>query len=39
MNDTQSLGLRLVRSLTNQLGGRLQMSRTGGTEYIIEFTD
>jgi PAS domain S-box-containing protein len=35
---TSSLGLQLVHTLTRQLGGRLNVERTGGTTFQITFT-
>jgi PAS domain S-box-containing protein len=35
---TSSLGLQLVQTLTRQLGGRLNVERTGGTTFQITFT-
>ncbi len=34
-----SLGLRLVRAMTHQLGGRMQLQRVGGTEFNMTFTE
>lgn len=36
---TTSLGLTLVNTLVNQISGRIDLQRKGGTKYIIEFTD
>jgi len=35
--NTASLGLQLVNTLTRQLGGKLELSREGGTKYWITF--
>ena len=34
---TETLGLQLVSTLTNQLGGRIELYRRGGTEFRIIF--
>lgn len=34
-----SLGLKLVKTLTNQLGGALEIANTGGTEVKISFAE
>jgi two-component sensor histidine kinase len=34
---TQTLGLQLVRTLTDQLEGTVSLSRQGGTEFTISF--
>jgi PAS domain S-box-containing protein len=34
---TQTLGLQLVRTLTDQLGGRIEMKVNGGTEFRVLF--
>jgi PAS domain S-box-containing protein len=39
LEHTVSLGLRLVRTLTQQLGGRLRMETREGTQTVIEFTN
>jgi two-component sensor histidine kinase len=33
-----SLGLQLVSILVDQLGGKLELKRDSGTEFIIRFT-
>jgi PAS domain S-box-containing protein len=33
----QTLGLQLVRTLTDQLEGTVSLSRNGGTEFIVDF--
>jgi two-component sensor histidine kinase len=33
----QTLGLQLVRTLTDQLEGTVSLSRNGGTEFVIDF--
>ncbi|MDX2100420.1 MAG: histidine kinase dimerization/phosphoacceptor domain -containing protein [Leptolyngbyaceae cyanobacterium bins.59] len=38
-DQTQSLGLKLVRSLTRQLRGTVDLHREQGTEFRIQFTD
>ncbi len=35
--NTQTLGLKLVNSLTKQLGGTIELDRTGGTTFRITF--
>jgi len=35
---TESLGLQLVRVLTEQLGGSIELDRTAGTKFLITFT-
>ena len=37
--DTQSLGLRLVNSLTEQLSGTIELDRTSGTKFTITIPD
>ena len=37
IEETGSLGLRLVRTLTEQLGGKLVVSANGGTRFEIVF--
>ena len=34
---TQTLGLQLVRTLTDQLEGTVSLGREGGSEFIITF--
>lgn len=39
-NDPDStLGIRLVKSLVNQLDGTIELDRKGGTKYIIDFKE
>jgi PAS domain S-box-containing protein len=38
-NRVKSLGLQLVRVLTNQLEGTLEINNNGGTEFRIKFSD
>lgn len=38
LQKSQSLGLKLVRSFVRQLGGDLEINRSGGTEFMITFT-
>jgi two-component sensor histidine kinase len=38
IEDLESLGLQLVTSLVDQLGGELEMKRNNGTEFTIRFT-
>jgi PAS domain S-box-containing protein len=38
-NRVKSLGLQLVRVLTNQLEGTLEIEHNGGTEFRIQFSD
>jgi two-component system response regulator len=37
--NTESLGLQLVNTLTGQLGGSIELNLSGGTEFVITFTD
>lgn len=37
IEETRSLGLRLVRSFTQQLGGRLGVGSGPGAEFVVEF--
>lgn len=37
IKETQTLGLQLVDTLIEQLGGTLELDRTKGTKFIIEF--
>jgi two-component sensor histidine kinase len=37
LETTDSLGLQLVRSLADQLNGKLQFSQDRGTEFQIQF--
>ena len=39
IDNTDSLGLRLVRTLTKQLGGRLSTNADEGTTFIVEFNN
>jgi len=36
---TESLGLQLVRILTDQLSGSIELHRSSGTKFIITFTE
>ena len=36
---SRSLGLQLVCTLTNQLGGTIALNRDTGTEFVITFPD
>jgi two-component sensor histidine kinase len=36
--ETESLGLQLVTTLTEQLGGRIELNNGRGTEFRINFT-
>ncbi len=38
VNNLNSLGLQLVNSLVEQLGGTVKLNRDGGTEFTITFT-
>ncbi|MCE5213987.1 MAG: PAS domain S-box protein [Methanobacterium sp.] len=38
-NNQSTLGLRLVKSLVNQLDGTIQLDRTKGTQYTIKFKE
>ena len=35
--NTASLGMQLVNSLVNQLGGSIELDRSEGTSFTIEF--
>jgi two-component sensor histidine kinase len=35
---TESLGLQLVRVLTEQIGGSIELDSTAGTKFLITFT-
>jgi len=35
--DTESLGMKLVNALTNQLKGSLELDRNGGTKFTLQF--
>jgi two-component sensor histidine kinase len=37
IKETQTLGLQLVDTLIEQIGGSLTLDRTKGTKFIIEF--
>ena len=37
--NTESLGLRLVKSLTEQIDGEITINRSNGTEYKITFKE
>ncbi|MBM4241785.1 MAG: hypothetical protein FJ150_09025 [Euryarchaeota archaeon] len=37
--NTDSLGLRLVNSLTQQINGKIEMDRTDGTKFKVTFTE
>jgi two-component sensor histidine kinase len=37
--ETETLGLQLVCLLTTQLGGKIELERTGGTVFSIEFPE
>jgi len=39
LENAQSIGLQLVRMLTQQLGGIAEVSRNGGTHFTIAFVD
>lgn len=39
IKSTESLGLKLVTTLTTQLQGEMEINRTGGTEFIIAFKE
>ncbi|HMK54775.1 MAG TPA: histidine kinase dimerization/phosphoacceptor domain -containing protein [Methanobacteriaceae archaeon] len=39
VKNTNSLGMRLINTLVNQLDGKLQVGDQEGTEFKIEFTD
>ncbi|MDP4266881.1 MAG: sensor histidine kinase, partial [Bacteroidota bacterium] len=39
INNIQSLGLRLVNSLTNQIGGELLINNINGVEFIVNFKE
>jgi two-component sensor histidine kinase len=34
---TETLGLQLVRMLTEQIEGELRLDTTSGTEFVVEF--
>lgn len=36
---SDSLGLRIVNSLTEQIDGQIELERTNGTSYIIKFKE
>lgn len=38
INTAQTLGMQLIHGLTEQLDGKLEIKRSGGTEYRIRFT-
>ena len=35
--ETESLGLQLVTTLVDQIGGTIELERTGGAKFIITF--
>lgn len=37
--DSASLGLRLIRSLAQQIGGRVRIEGDGGTRIVVDFSD
>jgi len=37
--NTTSLGLKLVTTLVEQLGGTIELNRQGGTEFTITFRE
>jgi PAS domain S-box-containing protein len=39
INNIETLGMRIVTALVSQIGGTLQLSREGGTEFSITFRD
>ncbi|ADL58167.1 hypothetical protein ISG34_02845 [Methanothermobacter marburgensis] len=39
LQSTPSMGMQLVRSLTDQLNGNLKVESEGGTRFSIEFRD
>jgi len=38
LKDSNSLGLQLVETLVDQLGGKIELKRAFGTEFCIRFT-
>lgn len=38
LEDSNSLGLQLVETLVDQLGGKIELKRNSGTEFCIRFT-
>jgi two-component sensor histidine kinase len=38
LEDSDSLGLELVETLVDQLGGKIELKRDSGTEFYIRFT-
>jgi Signal transduction histidine kinase len=38
LEDSDSLGLELVETLVDQLGGKIELKRESGTELYIRFT-
>ena len=39
LEDSNSLGLQLVKTLVDQLGGEVELKRDSGTEFCIKFTE
>ena len=39
LEDSNSLGLQLVKTLVDQLGGEVELKRDSGTEFCIRFTE
>ena len=39
IGETKSLGLRLVSSLTDQIGGTIEIEKSSGTKFAIYFLD
>lgn len=39
LENTNTLGLKMVNSLVHQLEGTLELNRTGGTEFVIKFKE
>ena len=38
LENTDTLGIQLVKILVDQLGGELELKRNNGTEFIVRFT-